>query len=95
MIKATGYKRGERLTVEIKQDGQHFEYLFNGKPDYDLQMEIELLCAKGVPIGGTFYPETEEMKRVAVLSGWFFDRRPEVLEHDCKEQIPFEKGRKY
>ena len=89
-IQATGKVKGEAVKVEWFDD---IGFLFNGEKDGGYETDILYELSQDRPIGGTYYPETEKLKIVAVLEGRFFDRHPETLEiYGDIEQIPHEEG---
>jgi len=82
MIKATGKKDGEEMTVEYVNG--HF--LFNGKEDVYYDEEIEYEMSMTHAIGGTFFPQKHDLLNVVnVLREYFFDA-PADIETD--EEIP-------
>lgn len=79
-IRAKGTKDGKKLSVEIEsRESGDFSFLFNGKRDSRLQIDIEVLMLGSVKMGGTYFPETDEEKLYAIMSGYFFDRAPDEL----------------
>lgn len=96
-IVATGKKNKDDMTVTITKNQDGFSFLFNNEPDIALQLEIEDAIEAGVPIGGTYYPETKEFQIYSVISGGtFFDRgTAKIIEADgIKEEIPQPVGTK-
>ena len=90
-ITAKGKYNGKAMTVEVTDEGGRLKYLFNGDRDHVLQYEIEDQM-DGVPIGGTYYPETEALQIYAVLCGYFFDANPDITAEGIEEEIPTPNG---
>ena len=83
MIKAEGTKNGRQLRVEYV-DGT---YLFNGKVDFLYETEIEYELSKRHTVGGTYYPNRNDVLNVLnVIENWFFDRNVEA--EVIGEEIP-------
>lgn len=90
-ITAKGKYNGANMTVEVTDEGGRMQYLFNDKPDSALKYAIEDQM-DGVPIGGTYYPETEALQIYAVLCGYFFDANPDITAEGITEEIPMPDG---
>lgn len=90
-ITAKGKYNGAEMTVEVTEEGGRLQYLFNGRRNPALQYAIEDQM-DGVPIGGTYYPETAELQVYAVLSGYFFDANPDITAEGIEEEIPTPNG---
>ena len=88
-IEASGKLNGKALTV-IWEDGA---LQFDGADDPIREADLRGIVASGPAIGGTYYPETEALQMIAALTGYFFDRPPEItVEGELEEEIPGEPG---
>ena len=87
-ITATGKYKGKPMTVQVTDEVGSMLFLFNGQPDATLKYEIIDRIEDGVQIGGTYIPETEALQVYAALSGYFFDRNPDITAEGITEEIP-------
>ena len=89
MIKAKGKRNGKDVTVEYS-DGA---FTFNGKSNYRLEAEIDLLLDEKRAVGGTYWPKEkmEPLNIIGVMGDRFFDR-PVAVEGDEEAELPSEKG---
>lgn len=88
-IEAHGKLNGKATTVTWEDDALQF----NGARDPVLESDLRGIVARGPAIGGTYYPETEALRMIAALTGYFFDRPPEItVEGELEEEIPGEPG---
>ena len=92
MIKANGRKNGKSMTVTYDNGA----WKFNGKTDIVLQTEIEVHIEMRHPVGGTFYPEKDDiLNYINVLRSYFFDRWGEVETDENVPTMESEKGVAY
>ena len=96
-IVARGIKNGKEITVEVTDRFGEGEVacLVDGVDDVDcfieLLTEIEL---NGAPMGGTYYPQTKELKWYSALTEWYFDRSPDILcAEGVEEMVPQPNGK--
>lgn len=90
MIRAIGKRSGKKVTVECAKQNGEWRFMFDGKRDYSLEVEIEDLRMNPRPIMATYWPECDALKIAAVLP-YFFDRggveQIEVDDPEAKKEL--------
>lgn len=92
MIKATGKKDGEKMTVEYDNG----KFLFNGIDDVYYTDELEYELSLTHAVGGTYFPQKDEPLNILnVLENYFFDEHADVETDEQIEEMESEYGRIY
>lgn len=93
-ITAKGQRNGKTLTVDAETvaDTNIWRYRFNGKNDYELEAELDMVAEERHPIGGTYYPNPGSGLYVISALSWFFDKQPTFTTTEMDEEIPQEEN---
>lgn len=88
MITVKGKKNGKIMTVTADKENGRWHYLFNGKPNAEFTVEVDILLMTGHPLMATYWPQSKPLKIAAALEA-FMDtiESGEIIDPEAEAEL--------